>query len=86
MDNEKSEQNFCNNVKKLMTDYKLNDTQMMEIMNISRKTLKKIKSGIMPPRMNIAVVFRLQRHFGVNNASMFTEQYKITVKGNIYGK
>ena len=56
---------FTHNVKYVRTENKLTITEMAKIMGISVNTLKIIESGILPPRLKVDVLFRIQAYFNI---------------------
>lgn len=77
MKNDRGLLNFCNNIEKIRLDFGKSDAEMQKIMHISAKTLNHIKKGMVTDYVSVEVLFHLQKHFNVNIASLFEEEYKI---------
>ena len=56
---------FQNNIKFLRKKENLSKKDMAKLLQISVNSLNKIESGIMPERLGIGIVFRIQQVFGV---------------------
>ena len=63
---------FCNNLSTLRKREKLSLTHMASKLNISVKSLKLLEAGTLPPRLSTAILFAIQKNFGVAPRDMFT--------------
>ena len=62
---------LCQNIKFLRQKHKLTKTQMSQILGVSIKTLNRLENGILPPRISCELIFRIQRHFGIQPRQLF---------------
>ena len=67
---------FMLNMTWLRRTHGLSKKQMSKICHISIQSLNKIESGILPPKLNVDIVFHIQKHFGIPAADLFKELYK----------
>lgn len=56
---------FCENVRTLRRFFKLSQKEMARTMGIGLYSLRKIESGVLPPRLGMDVLFHLYKGFGV---------------------
>ena len=66
---------FQNNIKFLRKKENLSKKDMAKLLQISVNSLNKIESGIMPERLGIGIVFRIQQVFGVLPREQFQHIY-----------
>lgn len=64
-------ENFCRNVRRLRLLHQLSQNQMAQVMRIGVKSLRKIESGVIPPRLSCEVLCYLQNAFGVPRETLF---------------
>ncbi len=57
---------FCYNVAYLRLSNKLSKEEMSKILGIGINSLNKIEQSIIPPRLSVKVLFRIQKYFGVS--------------------
>lgn len=57
---------FCHNIKWTRLHRKLSKKEMAKILKISVGTLTKIENGMLPPRLNVEIFFRVQHCFGIH--------------------
>lgn len=53
------------NVSYLRKELNISKNKMAEILGIGVKTLTKIEQGILPPRLSVKVLFKIQQCFGI---------------------
>ncbi|MBQ7355745.1 MAG: helix-turn-helix transcriptional regulator [Clostridia bacterium] len=64
---------FCKNIKYLRIKNGVSKNEMANIMHISMYCLTKIEKGILPPSLDVAVLFRIHAYFGVPPARLFSK-------------
>lgn len=64
-------QNFCRNVRRLRLLHQLSQNQMAQLMRIGVKSLRKIESGVIPPRLSCEVLCYLHNAFDVSTETLF---------------
>lgn len=69
---------FCNNIKYLRIKNGISKTKMAKIMQISVYCLTKIEKGILPPSLDVAVLFCINAYFGVSSAQLFSRMEEKT--------
>lgn len=74
MKTKKEIQAFCKNVKVLRTSFKLSKKSMSKILGIGISSLNKIESGVLPPRLNCDVLFRIYAIFKVPPSRLFSDE------------
>ena len=65
--------NFLSNLKYLRRQHHLTQKQMAQTLGISITTWRKIKQGIMPPRLSSLVVYRAADAFGIPAIKLFSK-------------
>ncbi len=65
---------FCKNVKALRETFNLSKKSMSNILGIGISSLNKIESGVLPPRLNCDVLFRIYAIFKVPPSKLFYEE------------
>lgn len=68
---EKEIKAFLYNVQQIRKRNRISKKRMAEILGIGRGSLTKIEKGILPPRLSVEVVFRIQQYFGISAAEQF---------------
>ena len=56
---------FCDNIRFLRKTRNLSLQKMAEIMGVSVYILKKVEKGILPPSLDVSVLFKLQMAFEI---------------------
>lgn len=64
--------NFYENIRQIREKNHLSYEEMAKRLGISKKALLSIEDGILPPRLSCAILFRIQREFGVSPKDMFS--------------
>lgn len=64
---------FMENVVHLRRAHGLSRRNMAEILGIGVKSLHKIERGVMPPRLRVDVLFRIQTYFNLSPAALFQQ-------------
>ena len=67
-------ENFLYNIAFLRKYYGYPKTKMSKILGIGTKTLSKIESGILPPRLDAKVFLKTKIHFGISVNIMFLKR------------
>lgn len=62
---------FCENIKNLREAYHLSEKEMSKILGISVERLQSIEKGILPPKLTVRILFRIQVHFHIRPQDMF---------------
>ncbi len=62
---------FTKNIVLLRKKNKLSKTKMAKMLGISTKSLNKLESGIIPPRIGVKVIFNIQDNFGIPAKCLF---------------
>lgn len=62
---------FLINVKKLRIENHLSKNKMAKKLNISVYTLNKIENGILPPKLTVEIVFKINKEFGIKSSEQF---------------
>lgn len=57
--------NLVNNIIFLRKKYGISKKVMAEILGVCVETLNKIERGELPPRLNLEIVFNIQKYFGI---------------------
>lgn len=65
-------QTFCNNVRILRKSRKITRKEMCAALKIGMKTLNKIESGVLPPKLSCDVIYRLSVYFDVTPKELFS--------------
>ncbi len=65
---------FLENIKWLRAHYSITEKEMSEKLGIGKRTLKIIESGEFPERLSVSVLFRIEKHFGVQARKMVGER------------
>ena len=76
MKKDKSFDYFCQNMKYLRQKKSLSQKEMAKILNISVKTLAKIESGILPPRLNANIIGAIRVTFNVPPTVIFSSKFQ----------
>ena len=71
MENSKEIETFLYNIAYLRKHNGLSKRKMAKILHISTSTLKKIESGVLPPKMSANVIWRIKVHFDINPNEQF---------------
>jgi len=66
---------FAQNLTNLRIKHKLSKVKMAKTLGISVASLNKVEKGILPPRMDVCVIFRVCDAFGVLPQNLFKENY-----------
>ena len=66
---------FCDNIRFLRKTRGFSFQKMSEIMGISVYKLKKIESGVLPPSLDVGVLFGLQIAFEIKCADFLSERF-----------
>ena len=64
---------FTKNVAKLRKKHNLSKTRMCNILKTSIHSLNKIEKGIIPKKLSLEVVFRIENHFGITPKDQFSK-------------
>ena len=72
MDISQEKQNFCRNVSYLRKKLNLTEAQMGKIMNVGIGTVRSLERGMIPPRLNVYILYRLHDHFHISVAALFS--------------
>ena len=62
---------FCENIVRLRKKNGLSCKVMAKRLGVSEKTIRALESGVLPPRLSCAILFRIEREFGVSPKEMF---------------
>ena len=62
---------FVENIRDLRIKNGLSKTQMAEKLDVSVYTIRKLENGIMPKRLSIEVVFKIEKEFGIKASKQF---------------
>ena len=62
--NEKQLKIFCDNVKYLRKSNGISAREMCRILKISTRSLNRLESGEIPPKMSVSVILRVADYFG----------------------
>ena len=62
---------FCQNIKRLREKNRLSKRQMARILHIGTKSLTMLENGIIPPRMDVAVLIYISSYFRVRPDMLF---------------
>ena len=62
------------NIFLLRVKHRLNQRQMASILGIGVSSLSKLEKGVLPPRMTVEPLFRIQDHFGVSPSDLFDHE------------
>lgn len=65
---------FSYNISYLRRKHSISKKKMCEILGIGVSSLNKIEQGILPPRLNVEVLFRIQSYFGVPASIQVSER------------
>ena len=57
---------FTENIIYLRKVNNLSLKEMSEILNISTYSIKKIEKGLLPSRLKVSVLFKIQKYFGIS--------------------
>ncbi len=68
---QKETQIFCENIKNLRETNNLSEKEMAKILGISIERLQSIEKGILPPKLTVRILFRIQEHFHIKPQDMF---------------
>ena len=63
---------FTKNVAKLRKKHNLSKIRMCNILKTSIHSLNKIEKGIIPKKLSLEVVFRIENHFGITPKDQFS--------------
>lgn len=74
MNTDRELKNFCRNVAFLRKEHGLTQAQMATIMNVGVGTVRSLERGIVPPRLNAYVLYRLHDHFHISVDSLFSSR------------
>ena len=68
--------NFCKNFRLLRLKNKLSKREMARTLDISVYIVRKIESGILPPRLGASILTNIYNSFGVLPSTMVSKSYK----------
>ena len=73
MNPDMSLQNFCRNITVLRQKHKLSQKELSKILHISTRSVRLLERGIVPPKLDCAVLISIQTHFHIRPSEMFAE-------------
>jgi len=62
---------FCQNIKTLRINNGLSKKEMTKILGICSTSLAKIEKGILPPRINTIIIFKICKRFNKKPHELF---------------
>ena len=65
---------FCKNLAALRKATGASVTTMAERLHISPRTLRSLEGGILPPRLSVSILFRIEKEYGIPPKDMFLEK------------
>jgi transcriptional regulator with XRE-family HTH domain len=71
---------FCYNITYLRSINNLSKKEMSKILGIGVNTLDKIEQAILPPRLSVKVLFRIQKYFNVPADVILSEKIENIIK------
>ena len=66
-------QAFCKNISILRKNYKLSQKELSKILHISTRSVRLLERGIVPPKLDCAVLISIQTHFHIRPSEMLAE-------------
>lgn len=64
---------LCDNIKYLRIKNGYTKHEMAKILQVSMYCFRKIEKGILPPSLDVTVLFRISTHFRVPPAKLFSQ-------------
>lgn len=71
----REEENFLYNVLWIRKHYGISKEKMTRILEIGMKSLNKIESGVMPPRLSAKIIVKIYNNFGILSEDMFKNRF-----------
>ena len=68
--------NFCKKFHQIRVDNKLSKEKMAKALGITVYLVRKIESGILPPRLGCSILMNIYNAFGVLPSAMVSKSYK----------
>ena len=69
---------FTENITYLRKANKLSLKQMSEILDISTYTVKQLEKGVLPSKLKVSVLFKVQQHFFISPQIMVSEKLSMS--------
>lgn len=67
---------FAHNIVWLRKHFRLSKKRMAELLGIGLWSLNQIERGVVPPRLTVAVLFMVQRQFGISPNMLFNRLFE----------
>ena len=65
-------QNLIQNIVWLQRENSISERDVARLLKISEKSYRKLVRGEMPPRLNVHILFQVQKHFGIPPKDLFS--------------
>lgn len=66
---------FLHNIAWLRNHYGISKKRMAKILGVSVGTINKMESDILPPRLDVSIIFNIQDYFGIKLTELFAQQF-----------
>ena len=67
---------FCSNLKSLRESLGLSQKEMAQRLEVSQPCLETMEGGILPPEVDVGILFLIYDQFGIPPSRMFEEHAK----------